>query len=464
MSWPGSQKPPFTTTNANTPSSSTPNQRSFTSSSPDTIPTTTTDDIATSVITADSTLSSLLGAFTNDHRSYMDRSLPEYSQSGLPSSYPHILTNARSEEPSAELVSAAQYPQPQAAPSTELAAVVRFSQPPELPSHGFSSAPPTDFYPALARPASIPGRIQRQFFPANNHGGGMAQPPSPSLPLQDGRNHPSNQIKSDSDILDPSIQVPSPTAYASHNGQYSPYTPEQAMQHGYPQSHPGSAMYAQPRPDWSGYAGHPQMAQGGYATSGAQTPTSAASAGAPSSQVYSFVPIPGAQQHKRPRRRYEEIERMYKCGWNGCEKAYGTLNHLNAHVTMQSHGQKRTPDEFKEIRKEWKTRKKVDENLRKANEERARAQAVGGMATVEGQPSGEGAPAPGYQQPGRSVQLPSIGYQPGAHVPNQYQAQPSGNVQQIPDYNGNQNSQNSQPKYDGQNGQTKYDGLPKYDQ
>jgi hypothetical protein len=35
---------------------------------------------------------------------------------------------------------------------------------------------------------------------------------------------------------------------------------------------------------------------------------------------------------------------MYKCGWNGCEKAYGTLNHLNAHVTMQSHGQKRTPE------------------------------------------------------------------------------------------------------------------------
>jgi hypothetical protein len=61
-------------------------------------------------------------------------------------------------------------------------------------------------------------------------------------------------------------------------------------------------------------------------------------------QVYSFVPIPGAQQHKRPRRRYEEIERMYKCGWQGCEKAYGTLNHLNAHVTMQAHGSKRTPE------------------------------------------------------------------------------------------------------------------------
>ena len=35
---------------------------------------------------------------------------------------------------------------------------------------------------------------------------------------------------------------------------------------------------------------------------------------------------------------------MYKCGHEGCEKAYGTLNHLNAHVTMQGHGQKRTPE------------------------------------------------------------------------------------------------------------------------
>jgi hypothetical protein len=59
------------------------------------------------------------------------------------------------------------------------------------------------------------------------------------------------------------------------------------------------------------------------------------------SQIYSFVPV---QQRKRFRRQYSEIERMYKCGWNGCEKAYGTLNHLNAHVTMQSHGQKRTPE------------------------------------------------------------------------------------------------------------------------
>ena len=49
------------------------------------------------------------------------------------------------------------------------------------------------------------------------------------------------------------------------------------------------------------------------------------------------VPKPGAQQQKRPRL-------MYECAWNGCEKAYGTLYHLNVHVTVQSHGTKRTPE------------------------------------------------------------------------------------------------------------------------
>ncbi|WVQ73603.1 hypothetical protein IAR50_003183 [Cryptococcus sp. DSM 104548] len=64
------------------------------------------------------------------------------------------------------------------------------------------------------------------------------------------------------------------------------------------------------------------------------------------------------QPRKRPRRRYEEIERLYHCGWNGCEKSYGTLNHLNAHVMMQKHGEKRLPAEFKEMRKAWRKKKR----------------------------------------------------------------------------------------------------------
>ncbi|GMM30461.1 hypothetical protein DAMA08_032060 [Martiniozyma asiatica (nom. inval.)] len=62
-------------------------------------------------------------------------------------------------------------------------------------------------------------------------------------------------------------------------------------------------------------------------------------------------------QKKRPRRRYGEIERYYKCIYSGCTKAYGTLNHLNTHIGLQNHGSKRNPKEFKELRKSLKLQK-----------------------------------------------------------------------------------------------------------
>jgi hypothetical protein len=55
-------------------------------------------------------------------------------------------------------------------------------------------------------------------------------------------------------------------------------------------------------------------------------------------------PASGPSVKKRPRRRFDQIERLYPCRWDGCDKAYGTLNHLNAHVSMQKHGQKRKPE------------------------------------------------------------------------------------------------------------------------
>lgn len=61
-------------------------------------------------------------------------------------------------------------------------------------------------------------------------------------------------------------------------------------------------------------------------------------------KTYSFVALPGNTVKKRPRRRYDEIERLYLCSWPDCNKSYGTLNHLNAHVTMQKHGAKRSPN------------------------------------------------------------------------------------------------------------------------
>lgn len=61
-----------------------------------------------------------------------------------------------------------------------------------------------------------------------------------------------------------------------------------------------------------------------------------------SGKTYNFVPQAG-QTTKRPRRRFDEIERLYNCDYPGCTKAYGTLNHLNSHKTMQKHGPKSTP-------------------------------------------------------------------------------------------------------------------------
>ena len=51
-----------------------------------------------------------------------------------------------------------------------------------------------------------------------------------------------------------------------------------------------------------------------------------------------FVSHPGLTVRKRPRRRYDEIERLYRCAWPDCTKSYGTSSHLNAHVAMPKHG------------------------------------------------------------------------------------------------------------------------------
>eukprot|EP00158_Paraphelidium_tribonemae_P001149 Partr_v1_DN24032_c1_g1_i3_m34828 putative C2H2 transcription factor (Con7) len=57
---------------------------------------------------------------------------------------------------------------------------------------------------------------------------------------------------------------------------------------------------------------------------------------------------------RQRRRCYEEIERHYKCNWKDCERAYGTLNHLNHHVTLQGHGPRRQPEEFRALRRHLK--------------------------------------------------------------------------------------------------------------
>ncbi|KAF2431203.1 hypothetical protein EJ08DRAFT_587614 [Tothia fuscella] len=377
----------------------------------------------------------------------MDGRQTEYPQSGLSPPYA-AYSEQHSEGDSADPASAAQYPQGQDPRSANFS----------------SSATPTSEYgipPTSARSGSFPEYIQRQNYPPAGQGataGGMAQATSPSQPLQDdgaASNHNGNNIRSDAEVpIDPSIAAASPSYPPQHQQQYSPYQPQHDISH-YSPAHPG--VYG--RPEW---ATQPQPTYGQHmphyghpSSTGPPTPSMVSpvqrppTGGHPLSTVYSFVPIPGAQQHKRPRRRYEEIERMYKCGWNGCEKAYGTLNHLNAHVTMQSHGSKRTPEEFKEIRKEWKAKKKEEEAARKADDERQRdgrpveqhdqnAPVYGTMRTPLGPPPSMGGP-----------QLPPIGYAPGP-AGGQSQPQYQEGVQYAtapqPIYSNGNNSGNSYPQ------------------
>ena len=76
--------------------------------------------------------------------------------------------------------------------------------------------------------------------------------------------------------------------------------------------------------------------------------------------------------------------------------------------------------EFKEIRKEWKARKKEEEASRKAAEERDRASAQANHEGQSGDPAHAGQ-APSYPA-GVRPQLPPIGYEPAqpGQVPAQY--------------------------------------------
>lgn len=110
------------------------------------------------------------------------------------------------------------------------------------------------------------------------------------------------------------------------------------------------------------------------------------------------------------------------------------------------------PTEFKEIRKEWKARKKEEENARKAEDERARqaaqAQQVDGQA-----PDGQHVQGQAYQQNGARPSLPPIGYQaPDGHAQGQYAQAQGGMV--YPPQNGQMQSYPGYPNSPyGQQGQ-----------
>lgn len=193
----------------------------------------------------------------------MDRTATS-DYSGLPSPYPSNFGDSRSEASLSDPSSAQQYSQAEGRPS----------------GYSASATPTSEYnnggYPTSARSETFPNHLQHRPYHQSGVGSSMAQPQptSPSMPLQDGRNHQNpqpdhQQIKSDNDVpIDPSITAPSPTQYAYP--PQSPYGQHPDMGHGY--GHSG--VYAQPRPDWTGY-GQP----GAPITPGhhvfPQTPTSA---------------------------------------------------------------------------------------------------------------------------------------------------------------------------------------------
>lgn len=59
-----------------------------------------------------------------------------------------------------------------------------------------------------------------------------------------------------------------------------------------------------------------------------------------------FINLMGKSFPKRHRRRYNEVHRIYKCDYPGCTKAYGALNHLNAHIRALGHGRRRRARDY----------------------------------------------------------------------------------------------------------------------
>ncbi|SCV74965.1 BQ2448_7994 [Microbotryum intermedium] len=253
---------------------------------------------------------------------------------------------------------------PMTAPSSVSAPY--FQGGPYAPQHGHSGS----FYPStMTYPFSLglDSGVTPSGLPMGMHGGNIAQgsmshdPRSFGLPEVA---HPHSEHQRYSSGPDEhgspsssSIFQFGPPPRASDAGFYLSSQDHEGFSHSRPttaDSRPGSShAQAQTLRRGSGFS-PPSQGKASNTDSRAQSGNS--------SKVYNFVTAAG-QTTKRPRRRFDEIERLYGCDYPGCQKSYGTLNHLNSHKTMQKHGPKSTPAQFKEIRKAWRDSKKMQASV-----------------------------------------------------------------------------------------------------
>ncbi|UZJ56043.1 hypothetical protein CBS101457_005363 [Exobasidium rhododendri] len=229
--------------------------------------------------------------------------------------------------------------------------------PPPSSSHGYASSPyqvGQGSAPHMFHRASISGPVMHSHYPP---------PPGTPTPLA----HP----VSGGGGAPP--QAGDMAAWGTPSGSARPHTADGMF---------GSQMSGMPQ-QWGGSMGGPiDYNRGPRGSNASLNSMSDAPPGSAGGKVFSYMAggeddgssidgsgsQSGGGSRKRPRRRYDEIERLYPCSWLGCQKSYGTLNHLNAHVAMQKHGAKRSPGEFKDMRKAWRKSKREDEQRRQANQ------------------------------------------------------------------------------------------------
>jgi hypothetical protein len=142
--------------------------------------------------------------------------------------------------------------------------------------------------------------------------------------------------------------------------------------------------------------------------------------------------------------RHKEIERIYKCGWNSCEKAYSRRDRLNGHIFTKLHGQmriargnyKKAPFAFPRFRFmrygllqlgnseqqltkmfflfsiEFRAIRRKAYTQRKGTDEHERHTATATPTTTNGQSGGDG----GQSAYSNSFEPPGLGYQPNQYA------------------------------------------------